>query len=125
MQFCRSGFGGRADCPAELYSIIFQKAPWLHAEPLGDAGNVIDGDVSCRLAAPSTCVLSFATVDHYSNCPGMKRPEFFAARFPEVAKNVDGVLVDHLAQLKKRLVWLQIHIGDLLSDLLSAGEDSR
>ena len=55
----------------------------------------------------------------------MKRPEFFAARFPEVVKNVDGVLVDHLAQLKKRLVWLQLHIDDLLSDLLGAVEDSR
>ena len=55
----------------------------------------------------------------------MKRSEFFAVCFPELVKNVDGILVDHLAQLKKRLVWLQIHIDDLLSDLLGAGEDSR
>jgi nitroreductase len=54
-----------------------------------------------------------------------KRPEFFAARFAKVAKNVDGVLVDHLAQFKKRLVRLQVHIGNLLSDLLGAGEDFR
>jgi len=54
-----------------------------------------------------------------------KRPEFFAARFAEVAENVDGVFVDHLTQLKKRFVWLQIYIGDLLSDLLGAGEDFR
>ena len=82
-----------------------------------------------RLAAPLTCLLSLRqgalSIDHYSNRPHMKRPEFFAARFPEFVKNVDGVLVDHLAQLKKRLVWLQIHIDDLLSDLLRAGEDSR
>jgi hypothetical protein len=26
-------FGGRADCPAELYSIIFQKAPALDMGP--------------------------------------------------------------------------------------------
>ena len=32
-----------------------------------------------------------------SSCRHTKRPEFFAARFAEVAKNVDGVLVDHLA----------------------------
>jgi CheY-like chemotaxis protein len=32
-----------------------------------------------------------------SSCLHTKRPEFFAARFAEVAKNVDGVLVDHLA----------------------------
>ena len=55
----------------------------------------------------------------------MKRPEFCAAGFTEVVKNVDSILVDHLAQLKKRLVWLHIHIGDLLSDLLGAGEDFR
>src|SRR5262249_8840154 len=54
-----------------------------------------------------------------------KRPEFFAARFAEVAEDVDGVLVDHLAQLKKRLIWLEIHIGNLLADLLGAGEDFR
>ena len=51
-----------------------------------------------------------------SNCPYIKRPEFFTARFAEIAENVDGILVDHLAQLKKRLVWFQIHIDDLLSD---------
>jgi hypothetical protein len=60
-----------------------------------------------------------------SSCLHTKRPEFFAARFTEVAKNVDGVLVDHFAQLKKRLVWLQIHIGNLLPDLLGTGEDFR
>src|SRR5262245_38438503 len=75
--------------------------------------------------ACSLCDKGALSIDHYSNCPHMKRPEFFAARFAEVAKNVDGVLVDHLAQLKKRLVWLQIHIGNLLSDLLGASEDSR
>ena len=53
------------------------------------------------------------------------RPEFFAARFAKIAKNVDGVLVDHLAQFKKRLGWLQINIDDLLTDLLGAGEDFR
>jgi hypothetical protein len=54
-----------------------------------------------------------------------KRAEFFAARFAEVAENVDGVLVDHLAQLNKCLVWLQINIGNFLPDLLGAGEDFR
>jgi hypothetical protein len=57
-----------------------------------------------------------------SSYPYTKRVKFFAARFAEVAKNIDGVLVDQLAQLKKRLVWLQINIGNLLSDLLGAGE---
>ena len=55
----------------------------------------------------------------------MERTEFFAGRFAEVAQNVNGVLVDHIAQLKKRPVWFQIHVDDLLSDLLGAGEDFR
>jgi len=33
----------------------------------------------------------------------MKRPEFVAGRFAEVARNVNCVFVDHLAQLKKVL----------------------
>jgi hypothetical protein len=55
-----------------------------------------------------------------SSCLHTKRPKFFATRFAKVAKNVDGILVDHLAQLKKRLVWLQINIQNLLSNLLGA-----
>jgi hypothetical protein len=65
-------------------------------------------------------VRHFSESRHSLSCPHTKRPEFFAARFAKVAKNVDGVLIDHLAQLKKRLVWFQIYIGDLLSDLLLA-----
>jgi hypothetical protein len=55
----------------------------------------------------------------------LHRPEFFAAGLAEVANNVDCVLVDHLAQLKKRLIWLEIHIDDFLSYLLGAAEDFR
>ena len=58
-----------------------------------------------------------------STCPQVKRPEFCAAGFAEVVKDIDGVLVDHLAQLKKCFIWLKIHIDDLLCDLLGAGED--
>ena len=60
--------------------------------------------------------------DYDSTCPQVKRPEFCKAGLNEVVENVDSILVHHVAQLKKRLVWLQIHVDDLLCDLLGAGE---
>ena len=116
-----------------LWAVLFF-GPLAHLERLASGltpfdirprGYSYEVDLQLPRHACSPSRQGMSSIDHYSNCPHMKRPEFVAARFPESAKNVDGVLVDHLAQLKKRLVWLQIHIGNLLSDLLGTGEDSR
>ena len=54
----------------------------------------------------------------------VERLEFFPTGFAEVAKNVDGVAIDHLLDLRERLVRLQISLVDLSPNLVCARDDA-
>ena len=53
---------------------------------------------------------------------GTKRLELGAAGFAELAKRINCIMVQHLSQLRERLLWRSVGIDDLAPDILR-GQD--